>query len=80
MLERFEFKVFYSIYREALMDKETTISVQKLFQPIFDIRGPFPNNPKKKDDDEYLEITSRRASEWIGGKRCQKGCRISSAR
>lgn len=78
MLERFEFKAFYSIYREALMDKETTISVQKLFQPIFDIRGPFPNNPKKKVDDEYLEITSRRASEWTGERGVRKDVALAA--
>ncbi len=77
-MEIFAFRVFYSIYREALIDTELTSSVKKLFQPIFDIRGPFPNNQKKKDEGLDLEIDTRRASEWTSPRGVRKDVALAA--
>lgn len=77
-MDRFEFKVFYLIYQEALKDKELTSSVKKLFNPIFQIKGPFPNNPKNKDEGLDLEIDTRRASEWTGERTVRRDVALAA--
>lgn len=62
-MEGFNFKSFYNIYKEALIDDNQTKAVNSLFAPIFKLKS-FPNNPRKKDN-TLLEIDSKRASEWI---------------
>ena len=59
----FDFKSFYSIYKEALIDDNQTAAVASLFAPILGLRF-FPANIKAKDDKTQLEIDSRKASEW----------------
>ena len=64
-MAEFNFKSFYNIYKEALLDDNQTQAVSSLFAPIFENRN-FPNNPRNKADMEYLVIDSKRASEWVG--------------
>ncbi len=67
----FDFKEFYSIYKEALIDQELTSSVAILFEPILNARN-FPNDPNKPDDTEYLEINTKRASEWTSNRKVRR--------
>ena len=60
----FDFKSFYSIYKEALIDDNQTAAVASLFSPILSLRF-FPANIKDKDDKTPLVIDSRKASEWV---------------
>ena len=64
-MAEFNFKSFYNIYKEALLDDNQTQAVSSLFAPIFENRK-FPNNPRNKADMEYLVIDSKRASECVG--------------
>lgn len=59
----FDFKIFYAIYKEALIDDNQTAAVKSLFEPVLKLRF-FPTNYKDKDDATPLVIDSRRASEW----------------
>lgn len=59
----FDFKSFYSIYREALIDDNQTAAVASLFTPILQLRD-FPANIRNKNEQTTLAIDSRRASEW----------------
>ena len=69
----FDFKSFYSIYKEALIDDNQTAAVASLFSPILSLRF-FPANIKDKDDKTPLVIDSRRASEWaVDPKRSVRG-------
>ena len=63
-MELFNFKSFYNIYKEALIDDNQTKAVKSLFAPIFNLKD-FPSNPRDKKDTTILEIDSKRASEWI---------------
>ncbi len=67
----FDFKEFYSIYKEALIDQELTSSVSILFEPILNARN-FPNNPRKPEDNEDLVIDTNRASEWTSDRPVRK--------
>ncbi len=64
----FDFSQYYAIYKEALIDQELTTSVSNLFEPILSTHN-FPNNPHKPNDGEYLEINSKRASEWTSNRK-----------
>ena len=69
----FDFKSFYSIYKEALIDDNQTAAVASLFSPILSLRF-FPANIKDKDDKTPLVIDSRKASEWaVDPKRSVRG-------
>ena len=59
----FDFKIFYAIYKEALIDDNQTTAVNRLFEPVLKLRF-FRANYKDKDDTTPLVIDSRRASEW----------------
>lgn len=69
----FDFKSFYSIYKEALIDDNQTTAVASLFAPILSLRF-FPANIKDKEDNTPLVIDSRKASEWaVDPKRSVRG-------
>ena len=58
------FKSFYEVYKEALLDDNQTTAVSSLFAPILNSRF-FPNNYKDKTDTTPLVIDSKKASEWV---------------
>ena len=49
----FDFKSFYSIYREALIDDNQTAAVASLFTPILQLRD-FPANIRNKNEQTTL--------------------------
>lgn len=62
-----DFKSFYAIYKDALIDKGLTSSVKSIFAPILDSRD-FPNNPRKPEENIPFEITTNHASEWTSNR------------